>query len=422
MAYGDTFSMRLPAFPPLVITSNPDVVREVLSNPGNRFSCYPATRLFDPVFGRDGVFQQDGKEHRTSRKAVMAGLAAHLPNHKSLLEKQFLKISSTWKEGDILHLYDVLHELLARPLLQPFVDWNDEEDLNRFTHEMIEFGKAAADPIRFIFLSRFDRPFARTIAKIADPALSRLFHFRDNVHRRIHRALRECDTGSESLLGYLKREIDTPVSIVSTILLTSAGFSSTASATAWLFYELLSSPVWLGKVQEEISTIPEGEPSPIVDAVIGESLRLHPPLPQTPRSVVETTTLGGYTIPAGTDVAISLYLQHRRPDLWSNPRQFQPGRFLDSTAPGSRSWMPFGFGPHRCAGKDLSWIEMRFLLRALLETVDMEPVSTKHRGPAQRHVQCAPPGGFPVRITRIKRRDHSGEPATAQTSKCPFHP
>jgi cytochrome P450 len=72
---------------------------------------------------------------------------------------------------------------------------------------------------------------------------------------------------------------------------------------------------------------------------------------------VEDTTIGGYDIPAGSDVVLSVWSIHRRADLWPEPDRFNPDRFLGNPDIGRYDWLPFGAGPRACIGQHFSMLE-----------------------------------------------------------------
>jgi cytochrome P450 len=94
--------------------------------------------------------------------------------------------------------------------------------------------------------------------------------------------------------------------------------------------------------------------------VINETLRLYPPGWLLYRRTIQADSLGGYEVPAQTDVLLPLYLTHRHPKFWENPEAFRPERF----APGTElqrpryAYVPFAAGPRHCIGETLALYEM----------------------------------------------------------------
>lgn len=89
-----------------------------------------------------------------------------------------------------------------------------------------------------------------------------------------------------------------------------------------------------------------------VNAVIKESLRLYAPLPQLqPRFFESETVIDGYPMPANTTVSMALYTQHRNAEVYPNPYEFKPERWLHAPDPElQRWWWPFSNGGRACTG------------------------------------------------------------------------
>ena len=114
--------------------------------------------------------------------------------------------------------------------------------------------------------------------------------------------------------------------------------------------------------------------------VVREALRLYPPVWVISRRTIEADTLGGYTVPPGTDVFFSPYFVHRHPDFWSDPEAFIPERFDDADESRPKlTYLPFSAGAHHCIGETLAIFEMlvhlnRFARRFRLRRIDASPV------------------------------------------------
>jgi enediyne biosynthesis protein E7 len=168
-----------------------------------------------------------------------------------------------------------------------------------------------------------------------------------------------------------------------------AGHETTASALNWTWHLLGEHPEVESKLHAEIDGSEEVQvPSlqgmealPYSNMVIREAMRLYPPVWVISRKTIEADTLGGYTVPAGTDVFISPYFVHRHPDFWTDAEAFIPERF--ERDPGDErpklTYLPFSAGAHHCIGETLAIFEMlvhlnRFARRFRLRPVDSAPV------------------------------------------------
>ncbi|MBJ7245000.1 MAG: cytochrome P450, partial [Solirubrobacteraceae bacterium] len=100
----------------------------------------------------------------------------------------------------------------------------------------------------------------------------------------------------------------------------------------------------------------------------------------------------------GTRVAPAIILVHLRDDIYPEPFEFRPERFIE-TAPGTYTWIPFGGGMRRCVGSAFALFEMRAVLRAVLTSFEIEAVGGPERI-ARRSLTIVPDHGGRVRLVR----------------------
>jgi len=108
---------------------------------------------------------------------------------------------------------------------------------------------------------------------------------------------------------------------------------------------------------------------PYLNAIIKETLRLYLPLPASePRSLPTDSIIDGHTIPARTTVGMSPYSLHRNPDVFQDPLEFSPERWLGSeeeVKQMSRWFWAFSSGGRMCIGLHLAMAEMTTLVAAV---------------------------------------------------------
>ncbi|KAJ4888352.1 hypothetical protein Rs2_28100 [Raphanus sativus] len=98
---------------------------------------------------------------------------------------------------------------------------------------------------------------------------------------------------------------------------------------------------------------------PYLQAVIKESLRLHPPGALLPREFEQGCKIQGFYIPKGTSLVINAYAVMRDINSWTDPNEFKPERFLGEE--GERrehvlNFLPFGAGRRACPGSNVAYI------------------------------------------------------------------
>lgn len=189
-----------------------------------------------------------------------------------------------------------------------------------------------------------------------------------------------------------------------TILL--AGHETTATALAWALYELGRHPAVLETLRAELESADGTDPGtvvklPYLSAVCNETLRLHTLLSEVARVCSAPLELLGHRLQPGDSAVISVNAIHHDAELYPEPDQFIPQRFIDrSYTP--FEFLPFGGGHRRCLGAALSDFEMRIALAEVVSHWDFEParidrdirhdiaMGTKHGAPLRLKARRTP--------------------------------
>lgn len=164
-----------------------------------------------------------------------------------------------------------------------------------------------------------------------------------------------------------------------------AGTETTSSTIEWAMTELLRNPGAMSEAKSEISAIlgPTDklhenhiDHLPYLQAVIKETLRLHPPIPfLIPRRAVHDTSFMGYFVPKNTQVLVNVWAIGRDQECWEDALSFKPERFLGTNTDyrGQHfEFIPFGAGRRMCAGLALGHRMLHFVLGSLLHEFDWE--------------------------------------------------
>ncbi|KAJ8899608.1 hypothetical protein K2173_018582 [Erythroxylum novogranatense] len=164
-----------------------------------------------------------------------------------------------------------------------------------------------------------------------------------------------------------------------------AGSETTSGTVEWAVTELLLNPESLTTAKAELAQViganrrvqeSDIENLPYLQAVIKETLRLHPPIPfLIPRRAVQDTDFMGYFIPKNTQVLVNAWAIGRDPDAWEEPFIFKPERFIGSDVDFKGQHyelMPFGAGRRMCAGVPLASRALHLVVGSLLHEFDWE--------------------------------------------------
>ncbi|KAL5579578.1 hypothetical protein UlMin_012020 [Ulmus minor] len=151
-----------------------------------------------------------------------------------------------------------------------------------------------------------------------------------------------------------------------TLDLIAGGTESSAVTVEWAISELLRKPEIVKKATEELDRVIGRDKwveekdiinLPYVDAIVKETMRLHPVVPMlVPRFSREDTQIVGYDIPKGTRVLVNIWTIGRDPSLWDQPNEFFPERFVGKNIDVKGQdfeLLPFGSGRRMCPGYSL---------------------------------------------------------------------
>ncbi|KAK2598761.1 hypothetical protein N8I77_012149 [Diaporthe amygdali] len=183
----------------------------------------------------------------------------------------------------------------------------------------------------------------------------------------------------------LPRNLDIGEVTAEMILFMDAGSDTTAIALTHVMYYLLRNPEALSRLRQEVNEAVAADviiaPDatvrnlPYLRACLDESLRLSPPVAfglnrKTPE---EGMHIDGHWIPGGTTVAVPAYTAHRNPDIFDEPEEFRPERWLgDGAKKAQASFIPFSTGGRGCIGRNISYMEQSILVATLIRRYDFE--------------------------------------------------
>lgn len=192
-----------------------------------------------------------------------------------------------------------------------------------------------------------------------------------------------------------------------------AGHETSATSLSWIHYLLSEHPDVLAKMHSEIDAVIGDKLDPSADEleqlqyteqVVNESLRMYSPIHSISRVAFENDTIGGYSIPAGSMIYVSLHAMHRSPSLWPDPGKFDPDRFSpEAVAKQDRfAFIPFAAGHRNCIGSAMAMVELKLVMTQIAQRFVLS------HDPAHKIVPTAgtvmhPRGGMPMFIRRRQR-------------------
>lgn len=160
-----------------------------------------------------------------------------------------------------------------------------------------------------------------------------------------------------------------------------AGHDVPANALGWTLYLLAQHPEICGNLVEDLGSTLDGDPPtydhlwklPMLERVIKESLRVLSPSIIIWRRPTSTAELGGFEIPAGSEVLISPYITHVDPAIYSEARRFDPSRW-ERSKPSPFEYFPFSYGARKCLGTTFADLLLQLIISMIVQRYRLELV------------------------------------------------
>jgi cytochrome P450 family 110 len=175
----------------------------------------------------------------------------------------------------------------------------------------------------------------------------------------------------------------------------AAGHETTATALTWAFYWIHKFPKVRERLLDEIRTLDPNDQGalsrlPYLNAFCCETLRIYPVGMLTfPRVTTTAVNVTGHSLEPGTVVVGSIYLTHRRKEIYPEPDQFRPERFLERRF-SSFEYLPFGAGTRRCIGMAFAQFEMKLVIKRILSKFELALANERFVRPVRRGLTAGP--------------------------------
>lgn len=401
--YGDVFGVRFLGFErPMVMLSDPQAVRALYAD--SEHGLPPGRTLaLRPIMGEHSVLLLEDAAHLERRRLMLPPFhGERLRAYESAIEEIALGEIERWPRDSTFALHPRMQAITLEVILRVVFGVNDRGRLDRL-RELLPRLLAGTSSVGMSFRVLLARRLG-----LRDPleGFADLYGEIDALLLADIAARRAADadgTTGEDVLSLLLASRFEDGSRMSDrelrdqlVTLLLAGHETTATALAWTFDLLAHHPASLARLRAELR---DGGDA-YLRAVIAESLRLRPVLPLAGRRLASELRAGGITLAPGTDVTPAIWLIHTRADLYPEPFEFRPERFLDGAAP-PYAWIPFGGGVRRCLGAAFAELEMRVVIAAVLGRLELSSAARRPERIARRNITFSPRHGTRVRVRAI---------------------
>jgi cytochrome P450 len=363
--------------------------------------------LVGETFGR-GLLNMDDPDHAVHRKMWNpAFAAAYMDAYLPVMQRVIQERTATWPSRGEIDIYaesreitfDIAAAALAgfdtgehtdhlRRLFATLLHGFDTEEGSDFASMWAKYNAAREELIMMLVRMIHERRNAPTEERPRD-VLGLIVHARDDEGHALN---------DEQVLGHLA-------------ILLVAGHETTTTLATWALYLLSTMPDHRARIMRELDAARDGASGPLpidklrslkaLDNFVRETGRLYPPVINVPRGISEEVEFVGYTLPAGTQVRLSLGGSHRLPTIFHDPDSFDPDRFAPPREEDKQypySLVTFGGGPRVCIGQHFANIEVKALIAHVLPLYNLTPLEGQHPVHAG-FLNAFIPGGIKMHVT-----------------------
>ena len=393
--HGDVFSTRFPFFGRVVYVADLELIKQVFTGAPDVFHAGEANAtVLGDALGEHSLLTLDGRRHLSQRKLLLPPFHGDsVRRYAEVMAAVAAAEISTWPVGDPFALRPRMQKITLEVILRAVFGVRDGERMDLFRQRIPRLGElnTAYDFLPFMQRDFGGRSkaarFRQALAAVDELIYAEIAERRDTL---------ETDDDRNDVLSLLlsaRHEDGSRMSDVELrdelVTLLTAGHETTATGLSWAFERLLRNPQVLERL---LASLDDDE---YLDAVVKETLRVRPVVADVARKLTAPIELGPWRLPAGTLVLPAIVAVHMRPDLYPEPEEFRPERFLDGGVE-SYAWIPFGGGVRRCIGASFAQVEMRVVLREVLSRVRLRAASARPERSKVQHVTVVPKQGCRV--------------------------
>jgi cytochrome P450 len=411
-SYGDAFTLHIAGNGRFVMLSDPQAVRDVFRGDPEVLHSGEANALFTATVGRYSVLVLDGQPHARQRRPLVAPFKGErMREFFSAMRLETIDSVREWPAGVPFRALPEMGRITLRVILRTGLGLAPGPEMDRFEQKIERF--LASGRQRYALVLMTVIPIHRLSGSRWVPLFRQLSDLDDELYALIKARRRGDDvpTGKNVLDDLLaaKHEDGSPLDDVEVrdalVTVLTAGHETTALALAFALSDIAAHPEVVDRLCEELArTTGGGPPEPdqlagleFLDGAIRESLRLRPVVPFVVRKTMQPFAAGGREYPTGVVLCPCSYLVHRREELYPEPEQFRPERFLDRNF-GPHEWFPFGGGNRVCVGMPFALYEMKVLLATVLSQVRLSRAAGARSRPRRYGIVLGPDDGGRIMV------------------------
>ena len=413
--YGDVFTVRRNNDRPDVYLSNPQAIQEVLTTNPEQFDSGLRNGLLQTLLGQHSISLSllERDRHQRQRRLLMPPFhGERMRAYGQLICDITEQVMSQWMIDKPFSVRSSMQEIAMRTILSTVFGLHEGQRFEQLRQLLSSLLNSIGSPLSSSLI--FFRSLQRDLGGWSP--WGRFLRHKQQIDQLLYAEIRQrrkqpdpSRTDILSLLmsardevGQLMTDVELRDQLMTLLL---AGHETTASALAWALYWVEQLPEVRNKLLRELDTLaPNSDPNtiarlPYLTAVCQETLRIYPiALISSPRIVKSPLKLMGYQFEPGTALIPCIYLTHHRKELYPEPKQFKPERFLERQF-SAYEYLPFGGGNRHCIGSAFAQFEMKLVLAKILSCYHLVLADRRPVKPVRRGFTLAPPSAMQMVMT-----------------------
>jgi cytochrome P450 len=386
--FGDVFQIRLLTARPTFVVAEPQAVKDLLGADPERAHAGEGRRAVLPFAANRSVFGGDAEAHRAARARIAPAFAPEVINARRAAMVQIAERQAAgWPTGRPFRLLSRMRTLCDEIFVRLVLGVRDEQLAIYLTKAIGRMLRTPGNPpvtlpgkgdglLGEVGNVLFEQRQAPVVAALSAAVEARRAEATEEVD------VLGCMVGDEA-------ELTTEQIVDELMSLLMAAQEPPSIALTWLLDRL-------SRDRELAATYLEEPRGPRADAIVRETLRLHPPASGSLRKLLAPMEVDGHELPAGGTVIAPASLVHRDPRGFRDPDRFEPERWLADITP-SWPFFPFGGGARRCVGEPLALAEIETVVPAVLRKVTLSPLAEEPERMVQRATVLVPQRSLLVR-------------------------
>ena len=393
---------------PSILALGPDATQTIFSNKNKDYSQKGWHPVIGPFFNR-GLMMLDFEEHMFHRRIMQEAFTrSRLSGYVEHIDRVDLAVVADWPTNDARFLFHpAMKELtldIASMVFMGHEPGTDHDLVTKINQAFTTTTRSGGAIVR-----NWVPPFKWWRGLRARKVLEDYFEERVKERRKAEGTdmlTVLCHTSDENGNSFSDEDI-----VNHMIFLMMAAHDTSTSTTTTMAYHLAAHPEWQERCRDESARLGDGpldiealEKLETLDLVMNESLRLVTPLPFNIGRPCATPSCSVITF-RGNQVGTWPGMNHRLPELWTDPDKFDPDRFAEPRSEHKRhryAFAPFGGGAHKCIGMVFGQLEVKTVVHRLLRRYRLELARPDYKPRYDYGGMPVPMDGMPIMLRPLR--------------------